>query len=301
MVFLVGFVNLTAQQSQELSSVFRSNRNGLNVSDELSEAYIHSNEELIYEDCLLFARSEFEADRYLAFRIISDISLKTANQRLKNNIVYCLVNLGLNDISLGVRSGVIDYLNRLDNYSFDQRSQNRLASIIIDKPSHYKRLVKLTGRIQMHQLVPHYTNRLKQDTVINTQQQWAIKLALGRMGDAQFVSECIQYVDAIGINDMVIYNLIPDLLYLQNKQVLDYLLDEVVMVNMDCRSTDPDNEVAIDCGYRLIEVVAPYIKDFPLEVGISGDIKSNNYKEALRVARLWIKKNRANYVPYFEQ
>ncbi len=121
------------------------------------------------------------------------------------------------------------------------------------------------------------------------------------MGDPLMVNKCIEQVKKTGINDQVIYSLVPDLLYIEKKQIIDYLLDELAVRNMNCTSADPDNEVVIDCGYRLAEYIAPFIQDFPVSVGASGDLDCENYEQALIEIRHWISENRNNYKTIFEE
>ena len=44
-----------------------------------------------------------------------------------------------------------------------------------------------------------------------------------------------------------------------------------------------------------MEAIAPYVKGIPLELSASGDLKTTDYKKALKDTRAWIVSNRSNY------
>ena len=120
------------------------------------------------------------------------------------------------------------------------------------------------------------------------------------MGDQEQVNYCIGQVSQLGMKDEVIYRLLPDLLYLNHKLVIDFLLDQLLIENSSCTSADPDREVTIDCGYRLAEAVAPYVQGFPVRIDASGDLDTDNYAQALVSIRAWVTTNRQNYQVQFE-
>jgi len=60
-------------------------------------------------------------------------------------------------------------------------------------------------------------------------------------------------------------------------------------------STDQNNPVKIQCGYRIMEQLAPIIKDFPYGIKTSGDIDTANYREALTNTRKWFSEKKGDY------
>ena len=295
----IGCFNLTAQQSDEFNQLFDLYRKNKDIQTELAHLYDSNSRNQIFEKCWSYTKSDIETDRYLAYQIIGDISADTSDLRLQRNAIYYLINEGLNDQSTAIISVAIDYLDLVSVDAFDERSKNRFANIIMSSPPHYKQILMLAGKLQMHQLVQHLEHRLFNDSTLNKKDMWAIQLALARMDDPEMVDKCIKQVAHIGINDLVIYQLIPDLLYLKNRQVFDFLLNELSHPNMNCTSADPDNEVTIDCGYRLAELVSPFIIGFPISVSASGDLNCEDYHQALHTIRSWIIENRLDYQTNF--
>ena len=50
------------------------------------------------------------------------------------------------------------------------------------------------------------------------------------------------------------------------------------------------------CGYRIMEYLAPVIKDFPLKTDASGDVITKDYEHALMQVREWLKNKGEHYV-----
>ena len=135
-------------------------------------------------------------------------------------------------------------------------------------------------------ILPHQTDKVK----------WAAHLALARMGDNTEIAYCIRVVQSKQMNNAIVYNLVPSLIYTRQKAVFDYLITILNSDEKNCNSSNPDNDSRIVCGYRVMEFLAPVIKDFPLQTipGIN-QIKTNNYDAALETARKWFKEKGEKY------
>ena len=120
--------------------------------------------------------------------------------------------------------------------------------------------------------------------------------ALARMGDENALHFLISQVERIGMNDDVVAILLPDLIYTQQRAAFDLIIAALYDDTPRCISSNPNNEVPIPCGYRIMEMLAPLIKNFPLDVEASGDIKARDYREALQILRRWFQNHKADYV-----
>ena len=49
------------------------------------------------------------------------------------------------------------------------------------------------------------------------------------------------------------------------------------------------------CAYRVMELLAPVIKDYPVAVGVDGGVVSENYPQALETTRAWFKQQNGKY------
>jgi hypothetical protein len=61
----------------------------------------------------------------------------------------------------------------------------------------------------------------------------------------------------------------------------------------NCESANSDNTERIPCAYRIMEMLAPIIENYPLKQNASGDIETNDYPMALQTVREWFKINKA--------
>ncbi len=250
--------------------------------------------EIPKEDVYNYVLSKSDEDVLFFYNLLfQEISI-TQKLKLKQEDVLYLINKGLDSTnSLHVYS-VVKKLLELPNEYFNKQSKTLLSSILLkESVQHYKSIIRLSGKLNIDGLIPYYESRLQDDN-IDTSTKWNIELVLGRMGDLDKVKSCLKKVQQFSISDQVIYNLIPDLLYLHNRFCYDYILQQILVDNINCTSTDPDSEVKITCAYRLIEMIAPYIKDFPIELYESGDIVTDDYERTLLEVRNWILQN--NYL-----
>lgn len=122
-----------------------------------------------------------------------------------------------------------------------------------------------------------------------------IKLALLRAGETHNEQRLLQSAKEQVVNDNFVYNLVDDLIYTHNKVIFDYLLDIIMRDDKNCTSANNDNPEPMNCAYRLIEKVAPYINDFPAKVNAYNEIETTDYAALLTSVRLWITKNKNSY------
>ncbi|MBI9063108.1 MAG: hypothetical protein JEZ14_14090 [Marinilabiliaceae bacterium] len=290
-----------AQTHAAIRDIFQAHQQGTSTYSEVKSLFSSHEPQFILDNCVYYLNSEEETNRQMAVKLIYKIAQQTNDERIKHKATYQLVNKGLRDPSATIIFRTINYLENLPVDCFDAQTKNNLAGTLTSRPPHFKSMVRLSGRLQMDQLIPYYSSILNNDSTLNRSTQWNLHLTLGRLGDQEQVNYCIAQVARIGMNDEVIYRLLPDLLYLNHKLVIDFLLDQLLIENSHCTSADPDHEVAIDCGYRLAEAVAPYVQDFPVRVDASGDLDTDNYVQALVTIREWVTTNRQNYQVQLER
>ncbi|MEM9824931.1 MAG: hypothetical protein AAF985_27860, partial [Bacteroidota bacterium] len=116
------------------------------------------------------------------------------------------------------------------------------------------------------------------------------------------------------INDEFVFGILPKLVYARQKETTDYLFDIILQDQKTCGSpADHDHgdgnaghhhhnnanaghhHGKINCAYRVMEAIAPYVKGIPLRVGASGDLITTDYQQALTTTRQWITAHRDNY------
>lgn len=235
--------------------------------------------------------------RYLMYNLLFRIGTQSNKEEVRYRSVYLLIDKGLADADASLSGRCIEYLSGFNNNDFDNPSRNRLASMLISAKTHVSELIHLAGQIKLTSLIPVFEQKLS--TTQNKKEVWVIRCSLARMGDTEQQNYCLNRIQTMGLNDQVIQYLIPDLIFTENRAAIDYLLDLILSDHMDCSSFDPDRSEKVNCAYRLMELVAPYIGDFPVQVKASGDLDVVNYNEALATVRQWITANKSIYLLKF--
>nr|WP_319399895.1 hypothetical protein [uncultured Carboxylicivirga sp.] len=210
--------------------------------------------------------------------------------------VFYLIDKGLTDTDGSNVYFIYSILKNIPTQYFNSTSKQRLSNIIItNKSLHIKEAIKLSGKLSIQVLLPYYESVLISPNKYSRDIIWTVRLAMARMDDINQTNYCIESVKSIGINDNVVFYLIPDLIYTRSRSAFNYILELITESPENCHSTDPDNPQPISCAFRLMEMIAPYIKDFPVELYESGDIKTDDYNKALTKVQRWISENKETY------
>ncbi|HNP07664.1 MAG TPA: hypothetical protein PKN99_08545, partial [Cyclobacteriaceae bacterium] len=122
--------------------------------------------------------------------------------------------------------------------------------------------------------------------------RWAALLALARMGDQEATQSVMRRAQRLPVNDDVVYEVFPDLVYTRQRSAIDYLIVELKRDEKKCFTADAEDETPITCAYRIMEMLAPVIDKYPLELDASGDIKTKDYKKSLVTVRAWFERNK---------
>lgn len=226
---------------------------------------------------------------YLAYKS----TYKLTGQELRNKAVYNIVQ-GLKDPDSGNVGNAAGWLTNFKSEDFSDESKDSIRSILRQKVAHREKIIKLAGFLNLKDEIEY----IKSIMVVNSSSKfvWACHLTLARMGVEDEIGYCVDMVKKQGVNDDVIYELIPDLIYTKQKESFDYIIEILNSNEKNCFSANPENPQKILCGYRVMEFLAPVIKDFPLEVDSTGDLLIDDYEEALKITREWFVEHSDDYV-----
>ncbi len=208
---------------------------------------------------------------------------------------------GLNDENTGIAGSVLDYLKEFRNTDFTEEARKRIADLLRQEMPHYKKLIKITGFLNLQEQKDYLKTMLLNQEYSGNSERWAINLALARMGDADAINFCLSTVKQMPVNDDLIYEIVPDLIYTRQKQIIDYLITLLMSDEKNCYSANPESAGKIRCGYRIMEYLAPVIKNFPLQTDPGGEIVTKNYKEALKISRDWFNQHKEDYQMIMEK
>ena len=233
-----------------------------------------------YTDTLLIVRQQAY---YLTYRKGNNASA------LERKIAVSRLVKGIPDTNGGLTGQLLDYLQSFSVSDFDKESRNRIAEQLkyVDTP-HYDTLVLLAGFIGVgyDRLLEFYHN-----PDWSVRKKWNIALALARMGNEEQTAWCVQKAKSAPVNNSLINNVLPDLIYTRQKEAIDYCVELLFSDEKLCASPNPDLSERIPCAYRIIELLAPAIEDFPVKVDPSIGLESDDYPKTLQTVREWFKNN----------
>ena len=184
----------------------------------------------------------------------------------------------------------ITYLTEFKQSNFIPGHKDSIRSIFRTKAFRSPQLIKLVGFFEMMELQSELLT-LSQSSTEGKVERWSALLALARMGDEQAISNIMNRLQRIPVSDDVVYQLFPDLVYTRARPVLNYLIEALNSDAKNCHTAIEEKDASIPCGYRIMEMIAPAIKDYPLKLDESGDVITTDYVMALQTVRTWLKGN----------
>lgn len=244
--------------------------------------------------------------------IITDLSnyLKTDNPKLQREAIRLTARIGAMHQSAAVRQqAVINLLQATNTVAaalvekivrgvqqfssddFTEVARGELASIIRNKKPHLSEFIKVAGWLEMTDLLQEVLPKYGEDDNLRT----AINLALARSGEEKKLTMLMDKVEEMKVNDDFNYQIAPLLIYVRQPAAFDFLFEIIQSDEKNCRPAAADVAGNILCAYRVMEAVVPYVQDFPVEVGVSGDLKVKDYRVALKEVRTWLTEKGSDY------
>lgn len=220
------------------------------------------------------------------------------NQEENHNDRIAALNILL-DFSAGnpilFGNQTVSVLKGVPREQYDSTSQVKLAEYLSNpnNPS-IPDALKVAGYVggeELHRFLQQH------DSVYTSAKRtkWPYALAMARMGDTAWVSYCVEKVKRLEVNAQTIYAIYPDLAYTRQQAAVDFLVSVLMNSGYTCDSPNPESTSKIDCGYRIMEILAPVINDYPYKVGASGDLIVSDYKQALAEVREWFRQKNGSY------
>lgn len=188
-------------------------------------------------------------------------------------------------------SKALTYLKKFEPSSFDKEARRKIESRIRNQGYQVGDFVMLAGYLQLEPVLQEMRYEFKK----GSSSKQAVNLALTRCGNEEKITSLLEHINKISTDDGFVYEVAPLLVYTRQKEIMDYLLDQVLLNENNCTPADAETAGNINCAYRLLEMVAPVIEDFPLSVDATGDLAVADYRTALTDARNWIASNKNTY------
>lgn len=231
-----------------------------------------------YKDTTALVRSK-------AYSLAKSIGTKSQDKSIRQQAVQQLLEGG-KDVHTGNAGSALKYLTLFKQQDFVAASKDSLRSQFRRSPRHVDVKVKLIGFLEMKELRDEVYS-LSQQSTLGRKERWSTSLALARMGDAQATTDIVNRIERMPESDALIYEIYPDLVYTRTQEAMELLLVTLNSDAKNCSAADAERDAKIPCAYRVMEMLAPVLENYPLTVDESGDIRTNDYPEALRIAREW--------------
>jgi len=226
--------------------------------------------------------------RSKAYSLYRQVGQKSNNIDLRHQAIDQLIG-GIRDKDTGISGNASEALTGFSKEDFTVQHKEVIGSHLVVETPHLNQLLLLAGYINY----PDYKDRLYQITSSKAlfKYKWAAWMALARMNEQKAIEYIKEKVQNAPMNDDFVYGFVPDLIYTRQKELYTFLEGIIQSEDKNCLSADPDANVNILCGYRVMEYLAPVIEGYPLPVDEFGDLEVDDYKKALQDVRKWLVQN----------
>ncbi len=225
-----------------------------------------------------------------AARLTFQCAYQSDNKRVRHTGVEYLTFLGKSK-SQSVGNYALRHLTSFGPDDFSNEAKYILRDLVNKQHNNYQLVLKLTGLANMQEMLPLYKAKLVHDTLLTRDDRWVLHTTMARLGDTTEANYVLLRAKKINMNNDFVYHFMPDLIYTRQKKVFDYLVKQLQSNEKNCTSSHPDYPGQIICGYRIMEAMAPAVKNFPYNVLASGDLDADDYEKALADVREWFKNN----------
>jgi len=230
----------------------------------------------------------------ILIRKVKNLTSQSKNQITQRATIKYYIKL-LTNYNSSVSSLILKELRLFPRTLYDSSDIQNISKSIDSQFKAYNDIVLLAGYIG-HQNFTKTINRVFPNSrAFNKQERWSTHIALARLGDESALNYCTSRAASLALSDQVIDIIYPDLIYTHKKQAYDILVQALYSDDKKCSSLNPNSDSKIICGYRIVELLAPKIRNFPIKVLPSGDLDVSNYQAAIEIAREWFKINFENY------
>ena len=231
--------------------------------------------------------------RHQAVSYIGIIGLRSTEAAIKQQSTQLLVQAGTSGEQT-LSSSAVRYLARFNRRDFTKSTCDTIRSTVRRAPTASTSLIRLVGFLDLRDMLPFLDSVYRYGNTSNSF-KWAIKLAQARLGDSSSAEYCLNLAKSVPVNDNLVFNVLPDLVYTRNKIIYSYLLDILYSDDENCSSPNPYFSARISCAYGVMEALAPVVVNFPLTTDSNGELITSSYEKALKETREWFNQHGSSY------
>lgn len=281
-------IQVTAIHAQDweyaLENHFKAIRAGLPAR--FPRVTIESNER--YDALRLLARFASDSNRSVQMQVcdlVHSMSIQSSDADERKAAVDILVDACRSE-DPAVMGVALGYLRAFRTSDFTAPAKEHIRSFVTNGSPRLPELVRMAAFLQIDELRPQLwslTAPQKPSAV-----RWAALIGLARLGDGKAIAQMMKHVKGQPVNDDVVYNLFPDLVFSRAYEAIAYMVAVIHSDANNCQSADAEKEARIPCAYRVVEQLATVIEGFPVQLDTFGDINTDDYPRALGMVRQWL-------------
>ena len=280
--FLLLFLIPFTLQAQTLPQFMEEVRDGSYAA--VPESIWQQEEQALLQQLQFYLEDTSQSVRLRAYGILKQVGLKSEDQQLRQEVVSQLIDgIGDTDRSISVRN--TGGLKNFQQQDFTTASANQLLTYLNISTPNLEELLLVIGFVQPENAVASIRPLIGQLRGMDRMAAW---LALSRLGEEDAIQYVMQRVERQPINDDLVYEIVPYLVYTRRQQAFQFLERIIQSNESTCLSANADNEKNILCGYRVLEYIALVMIDFPLPVDEFGELEIDDYEAGLTEVREWL-------------
>lgn len=284
---------LSAQKASSLASEYiRKYKDHTNDASLLAKLNQYSPEDVI-EAFQPFSSDSLTLVRSVALQRICEAGLRSQKPETRQEAIEVIIT-SLDDKDAGNIGSAISLLTSFRPDDFTAEHKYIISQKVKPGTIYLDRIILLTGYLNIRDLIYNFHQTLN-DKTIPKRTRLNMHLAMARMDDTVSVAFLKTRLEKVKIDNDIVYDVFPLLTYTRQKVFFDLLLEVIMSYDENCLSSNPDKLQPVICAFRVMEMVAPYIHNFPVQVDKSGGLISDNYDQTLQQVRQWIVLNKQVY------
>lgn len=254
------------------------------------DKYYTSIPNVILEEIAIYETDSIPEIRRFAIEIVNMTGIKNKDSLIRKAAVN-KISAACKDESFSNRSTAASCLKKYDKNDFSKEAKQHFSNLLERDHGYYQHVVQLVGYLDMTEEISELQVLLSDTTHNDPKIIWKVHTALARLSVEESIDYCVSYVKSKDMNDLLVRFLLTDLAYIKQKETIGYLVSELYNDKKNCRPANPNSSGKITCAYRIMEILAPVIKDFPWKAKYGTQLDVPSYEKALKDIRIWFKEH----------
>lgn len=254
------------------------------------DAFCKAIPDVVLEETEAFKSDTLSGIRSFRIQLINRAGTFSTDTSIRKKAVYELAE-ACKDEDETIRDFAAGSLKRFTKQDFTSQAKQHLKELLEYDHGYYKHVVQLIGWLDMQGERKQLEGLLEDTTHNNPEIKWKVHTALARLGREASIDYCVNYAKSKDMNDLLVRFVLKDLAYIKQKEAVGYLVSELYIDEQNCRAANPMSSARITCAYRIMELLAPVVKNYPYKIKYGTQLEAPSYDKALEDIRKWFKEN----------